>query len=260
MSQGFRRFFPGATDQIPWGSALLSLIPLLFIGPISLVVSYHPGWDPARLPWVLPLYTALAIVMIFLGFILGLLRKFPRWSYPYAILVVILLTFAVTYLINRTPWDINHEGLILLLVVILSFLATRWLPATRPFYANLRHDWTLLSYGLYACTLFLFGTTDHDETPRLNLLVLLPSLVGLLGAVIHLRLASPIRRVAVLLLSMLVGVFLWVLPVFNGMMGSWGAFLVVLGLLLSAWGILVALILAPILINVFIRPKTMPSE
>ncbi len=41
-----------------------------------------------------------------------------------------------------------------LVVVALAILITWWTPITRPFYTNLRRDWTLLSYGLYACTLF----------------------------------------------------------------------------------------------------------
>ncbi len=78
--------------------------------------------------------------------------------------------------------------------------------------------------------------------------------VGLVGALAHLRLASAVHRFAVLLLSMLIGVIFWTFPVFDGMMGSWGGFLQVLGLLLAVSGVLAALILAPILVGVFTRP------
>jgi hypothetical protein len=69
----------------------------------------------------------------------------------------------------------------------------------------------------------------------------------------NLRLASAAQRFAVLLLSMLLGVIFWSLPVFDGMMGSWEGFLVVLGLVLSVCGVLAALILAPMLVGVFTR-------
>ncbi len=81
--------------------------------------------------------------------------------------------------------------------------------------------------------------------------MLLPSLIGILGALAHLRLASAVRRISVLLLSMLVGVLIWWSPVYDGMSGSWAGILVVTGILLSAWGILAALIIAPILVGVF---------
>ena len=248
------QLFPQTSDRTPWGTALLSLAPFFITGPGAILLSYHPWWDPGRWSWVAPLFVIVAVLSIAIGLVLGVLRKFPRWSYPYAVYGVILLTFLATYWINRTPWDINHESLILFLVVGLSILITWSVPITRPFYTNLRRDWTPLSYGLYACTLFLFATQDQDESPTLTLLVLLPSLIALLGALAHLRLASAVQRFAVLLLSMLLGAFIWTLPVFGGMMGSRESFLQALGMLLTIWGILAALILAPILVGVFNRP------
>jgi hypothetical protein len=243
--------FPQTSDQTPWPTALLSMLLFVITGPLAIIQSYHPGWDPQRAPWVFPLVMILGGLAICTGLAIGVVKNFPRWSYPYATYAVFLLTFLATYWINRTPWDINHEGWVLFVVVGVSILVTWWLPAFRPFYANLRRDWTLLSYGLYACTLFILGTHDSDESPVLNLWVVLPSLIGIVGALAHLRLASATRRFGVLLLSMSVGVFIWWSPVFGGMTGTWQGTLVVTGILLMIWGILGALIIAPILVGVF---------
>jgi hypothetical protein len=251
----FSKFFPTSQDQTPWSTALLSLIPLLITGPGMILYSYHPWWDPEKSPAYSIGFIILASIAILIGFSIGMIKKFPRWSYPYTLYVIVMLTFLATYLFNRTPWDINHEGFILLLIVALFILITWKIPAFRPFYANIRQDWTLLSYALYGCTLILLSTNDHDVVPDLNLFVMLPPIIGIVGALAHLRLGSSIQRFAVLLSGMLIGTFLIVLPMFSGMMGSWQSFMVVMGLLLTFWLILGALILAPILVNVSVQPR-----
>ncbi len=243
------QIFPQTSDQTPWPTAILSLVPYLILGPLVTVMSYHPWWDPQQLPWLFTLYIGLACLAISLSFIIGSIRKFPRWSYPSAIYLILMLTFLVTYLVNGTPWDINHEGGILLLVMGLSFLATWLLPPLRPFLANLRLDWTLLSYGMYACSLLLLSSQDHDEVPYLNLLVLFPSIIWILGALAHLRLASARLRVWVLILSVLLGVSIWWSPVIAGNSGSLVGFLVVFGIMMLFFVILAGLVLAPILIG-----------
>jgi len=239
--------FPPASGQTPWRTAILSLVPLVFAGPLAVVHSYHPWWDPQQLPWISSIFVIVAALLLCAGFILGALKKFPRWSYPYAIYVVILITFLATYLVNGTPWDINHEGYILLWVAVLSVLVTAPLPFFRPFYANIRQDWMLLSYGLYAFTLFTLILHDQDVFPRLNFLVLLPSLIGILGALAHLRLASAAQRAGVLILGALAAV---PLTMFTGY-GSWMELLRAAGPVLAVWGVLVGLLLAPILAGTF---------
>ena len=244
------QIFPQTSDQTPWPAAILSLIPYVLLGPLATVMSYHPWWEPIQLPWLNTLFIGLVSLAVGFSFIFGAVQKFPRWSYPSAFYLIILLTFMVTYLVNGTPWDINHEGGILLLVMGLSFLVIWWLPPTRPFITNLRFDWTLLSYGLYACTLMLVSSQDHDEIPYLNLLALLPSIIWLLGALAHLRLSSAKLRVWVLLLSVLLGVSIWWSPVFDGASDSLAGIFVVLGIMISSWVILGGLVIAPILIGV----------
>ena len=243
-------FFPQTNDQTPWPTAVLSLIPYIILGPLAMVMSYHPWWKPEQLPWLFPCYMAAAVLATCLSFIIGIIRKFPRWSYPSAIYLILMLTYLVTYLVNRTPWDVNHEVIILLLVAGLSFLAAWRLKPLKPFLDNLKLDWTTLSYGMYACTLLLVSTQDHDEVPYLNLIALLPSLIWLAGALAHLRLTAAKLRVGVLILSILLGTAIMWLPVFDGMSGSLAGFLIVLSITLVMATVLSGLVLAPILIGV----------
>jgi hypothetical protein len=244
------QIFPRTSDQTSWPTAILSLTPYLILGPLVTVMSYHPWWDPQQLPWVFPLFIGLACLAISLSFIVGAIHKFPRWSYPSAIYLILMLTFLVTYLVNGTAWDINSEGGILFLVMGLLFVLSWLLPPLRPLLANLRLDWTLLSYGMYACSLLLLSSQDHDEVPYLNWVALLPTVIWIAGALAHLRLASAKLRVGVLLLSVLLGLSIWWSPVIAGNSSTLAGFLVVSGIMLAFWAVLAGLVLAPILIGV----------
>jgi hypothetical protein len=247
--------FPQASEQTPVRAALLSLAPFLVAGPLMVVVSYHPWWDPAGARWTDPLAIGAISLLISLGFGIGAMRRFPRWSYPYAFYLLMLLIFAVTYLVNGTPWDINHEPAVALAVIAAAALVMTAVPALRPFYANVRRDWTLLSYGLFAFSMIIFCTQDRDVSPRLTFLVLLPSLITLAGAFLYLRLASTAWRIAALLASTLLGGLVWIVPLFDTMIGSMTDFIVSLRLLLTVWGALGGLLIVPALIAVFTRPR-----
>jgi hypothetical protein len=249
--------FPPTTDQTPWPTALLSLVPLFFIGPVSMILIYRPWPATPDYAWVVPLLVTLQYVLIGAGVLIGVLRRFPRWSYPYVVVAVIYLAF---YYVPRWLASTSLSGikpLIPLLLILLIFLVTRWLPPFRPFYTNLRGDWTLLSYGLYACAIMLLSSQDRDEAPYLTFFVLLPSLIAMASALAHLRLSSAMHKILVLVVSIPLGTFLLWAPVFDGMMHTFAGFLVVLGLTLSFCTVLIALVMAPMLLGVLSRrPKT----
>jgi hypothetical protein len=243
--------FPQTSDRIPLGTALLSMLPLFLAGPFFLIMSYSSSLFPQAPAWLWSFFVAVAVVGIVGGLILGAVRKFPRWSYPYAVYVLIMLTFLVTFLWNGTPWNVNDEMGILLLVAGIFVLVTCRLPLFNTLYANIWRDWTLLSYALYAGTLLFVSIQDHDVTPRLTLLVLLPSLIWIMGALAHLRLASARLRVAVLLLSSLLAYSVWMVPII-GMEHNTLAYLFRMYRFLFDLGwVLAALVVAPVLIGVF---------
>jgi hypothetical protein len=248
-----RQHFPKMAEQTSWFMAILSLVPFILIGPLTPLLTYHPGWDPNALPWISAVRVPLTMGLLFLGFLIGSLRQFPRWSYLYSLYLLILLPLGVIKLFHINP---DLEGYLLMLLVVLVILASRFLPFLRPFFTNIRQDWTLLSYALYACTFFLLSTNDMDESPVYNLQVLLPSLIAWLGALAYLRLADPLKKVGALLGAIVLGVLIWWWPVFGSMSGSLLGLLIVSVLLLFYWIFLGGLILAPILINVLFRRRS----
>ena len=218
-----------------------------------MILIYRPWPATPDYAWVVPLLKTLQFGLIGAGVVLGVLRRFPRWSYPYAVVVVVYITLSYgPRWLSSTSLG-GNRGLIALLLILLVFLVTRWLPPFRPFYTNLREDWTLLSYGLYACAIMMLSSQDRDEAPFLTFFVLLPSLISMAGALAHLRLSSAMHKVLVLVVSIPLGTFLLWAPVFDGMMHTFAGFLVVLALTLSICTVLIALVMAPMLLGVLSR-------
>lgn len=245
--------FPLTTDRTPWPTALLSLVPLFIIGPVSLILMYRPWAAAPGDAWVTPLLITLQYVSIGIGVVIGVLHRFPRWFYPIFITAVFLFASYQVPQWLAYPSISGTRVIIPLLLILLIFLVIRWLPFFRSFYANLRGDWTLLSYGLYALAILLLSTQDKDEAPRLTFLVLLPSLITIAGALAHLRLTSAVHKIAALVVSILLGTFLMLVPVFNGMSHTLSGFLIVLALALTYCAVLIALVMAPMFLGLWSR-------
>jgi hypothetical protein len=201
------------------------------------------------LPWISNLFTALTLLSLLIGFVLGIIHKFPRWSYPYSFYGLVILAYLLAFIIENKPLVFNQNGYFLYLAIFLWLMVTGLWPAFRPFYVNLSHDWTLLSYCLFAGTFFVILIHDRDEVPYWNILVLLSSLPPLAGALAHLRLPSAAGRVAVLLVSMILGIFVWILPIFDEVKDSAGISQIY-NRFFGVSGVLAALILGPIVIGV----------
>ncbi len=244
--------FPLSRDRTPWGAALLSLLPFMIVGPMSLINSYLPELGLDMKPLTFSLVMVIDFLLMSAGFILGLFKRFPRWSYPFVVLWIGLITVLITWPANRLS-PIRNGPLVLIATALLFVLATYRLRSFRPFYQNIGQDWTVLSYGLFAFTILVFSGTDKDESPVLTFSVLLPSLLTIAGALVHLRLNSAILRVAVLVMSTNLSFLLMYLPVFNGMDGSLFGFLAVCFVVIGLWALFSALILSPILVSVYQR-------
>jgi hypothetical protein len=241
------RYFPTTTDRVPWTTALLSLIPLFIAGPVRVIVFFTPEFSPVGRS---PLYLAflgLSALLLLAGVVVGAVKKSPRWSYPYGLSLAFLLSILVQYLSYLNGWK-PADGFGIALLVLVPILAFLWLPPFRTFYANIRQDWTLLSYALYGLVLYLLAGIDSDETPTLNLLVLLPSLLSLCGALAYLRVGQGMGRIAALLAATFIGMFFFWLPVFQGMVSMWASVGMGLFLLLGSWVILGGILLSPLLV------------
>jgi hypothetical protein len=202
--------FPTTSDQTPWPTALLSLLPFLITGTLGIILGYQPGWQPQQLQQVsqpffwFQLVSALAVAA---GLVAGMVKKFPRWAYPYPFYLAFALNILLMSAAYMFGWGYNWHNTFLPFLAVLLVVLT--LPGLRSFYSNIAKDWTLLSYGLYGLVLFILAGVDKDESPRLTLLVLLPSLITLASALAHLRIRSAVLRIAVLLAGTFAGLFFW---------------------------------------------------
>lgn len=235
---------PSASDQTPWTTALLSLIPFFVAGPLRIILYFQPGWMPQ---FHSPLYFLLLLItsmMILIGLGLGAARKFPRWVYPYPIHLAFALSDLLLYTNTLFGWKIALINNFLVFLVLIFLIL--WLPELRSFYKNITLDWTLLSYAFYGFVLFLLFTIDQEETPTLTFLVLLPSLIGLLIAFAHLRIRSVSKRMLVLVVGSLIGWFFLLLAIFYGMSSNWNEIGMLLGLFLIYGAVVTVFLIAPI--------------
>lgn len=234
--------FPSTSDRTPWLAALLSLLPFFIAGPLRIILSYQPGWMPREHSLYYLLILLLSSLAVTGGFAIGIIKKFPRWAYPYAIYLAFSLYLLLGYALYLFHGSIWQDNFYLFLAAIFLIL---WLPPFRSFYRRILQDWTLLTYSLYGFFLYLFASLDYEETPLLSLLVLLPSLLALSAALAHLRIRSSFVRIAVLLAGASAGLFFWLLPVFQGLVHSWIGVGMGLFLLPTCWIIQASILLAP---------------
>jgi hypothetical protein len=235
-------FFPSTSDQTSWIAALLSLLPFFIAGPLRIILSYQPGWMPREGSLLYLLFLLLSSLVVASVFVLGAVKKFPRWSYPYAVYLAFAFYLLAGYALYLFHWSIFQNNFFLFLAVILFVL---WLPGFRWFYRNILRDWTLLTYGLYGLVLYLLASLDYDESPSLSLFVLLPSLLALGSALAHLRIRSAFLRIVALLAGTFAGLFCWLLPISQGMISVWIGAFIMLFMLLAFGIILAAILMAP---------------
>lgn len=235
-------FFPSTSDQTSWLAALLSLLPFFIAGPLRIILSYQPGWTPREGSLLYLSFLLLSFLVVAGGFALGAVKKSPRWFYPYAVCLAFAFYLLGGYALYLFHWSLLQNNFFLFLAAILFIL---WLPGFRSFYRNILRDWTLLTYGLYGLVLYLLASLDYEESPSLSLFVLLPSLLALGSALAHLRIRSAFLRIVALLAGTFAGLFIWLLPISQGMISVWiGAFFLFF-MPLTFGIILAAILMAP---------------
>ena len=194
-------FAPGTRSE-----AWAALVPFLFFGALQTLLGYFYVLDFAP-SWLVKLY-AILFWSFGLGlFVLGFIKRFPRWFMPY---IGAPMPFISLWLFNvvieklqgvwwyRLPFFLSAfmlEGLLwmgLVFMLILFLALTNLIPKSR-FYRRLREDWTLVSFIVYgAVPLALVFTFDEyrNEEPYMFLSLLLLAAGGWL----YLRNDEPRKR------------------------------------------------------------------
>jgi hypothetical protein len=202
---------PVGKERLSWAETLAGLWPFLIFGPVSILLAYPYPMPEWRV--VLSSRILMASVALFpLGLGIGWFKRWPRWSYPYLGLALLVLGGFVGNAIFRAVFEVGPEwpvwpqvmiaiGVFALTIGVLLLAARAWRPL-RSFYEGVRRDWTQLSFGLFVSAGILFGLIEHEEDPALTVFVFFPSLIVLLGAFVYLRSATKVQRILALLISL----------------------------------------------------------
>jgi len=179
-------------------SVLLAVFPFI---PLSIGVAiyrYAHNWEANA--WVS--FGSLLLILVLL--VAGWIKDFPRWSYPYAILI---LAFFLVMLVGRDSDMSFSENLIFKLNVLGPFmllftslwLLTRHLRPLPHFFQHLRQDGTLFSLCIYSLLpLLISGIFSGLRTSQVAPFLAAATLVSAAGAGLFMLLPQAGQRLALL--------------------------------------------------------------
>jgi hypothetical protein len=150
-------------------------------------------------------------LILLLGLSIGWVRGFPRWSFGYASLVLILtLEWAGKRGLDLWPLRVKYDGstigwsawLPFLATVVVVLLLTRSLRPLRQLVVGIWNDWTRLSLALFGLVTWMSLWYEGMHHPYLNVFILATTLVLSVGAGAYARIKGSWQRVAMLLLTL----------------------------------------------------------
>ena len=246
-----------AHGQSSWGETLAGVLPFLAFG-LGMIIHEILPRDLVAGPIGFWCYVVLYIIGV-IGLGIGWVKGFPRWSYPYAGLVLFIKGWWGDRDNLSGRLFVGPTSAILFWVMVgIVLLVTRSLRPLGQFFKRIWHDWTLLSFGLYSIMLLVLLNFAFDfVTGTYPLPYPVVSSLVLAGvALVYLRSSRITQRVFTLL---------------AGMTLCWAVATVEVAIylhrasklprywagdirdMLSYWGVQMALILAPAVLGLFRR-------
>jgi hypothetical protein len=198
-----------------WAETLAGMT-LFLISGLGLILNEVPH------DWVVPLWLthlAGALLLAYLlvpaiGFGIGWIRGFPRWSYPYlglALLVSLYMMNVATpglrifnYTFGRNDLWGWRAWIPVSVMVVIALLITRSLRPLLKLFTNIWEDWTLLTFGMFGFMPLLIGI-GFDEVDRLYSLPFMVALTFFMvgTALAYLRSTHQWQRVLALLIGII---------------------------------------------------------
>jgi hypothetical protein len=208
-----------------WREVLAALAPFLLLGIVPSLLGLSP------LSGRLGIVVGIAVLSILGGSvlafgILGLVKGLPRWVLPYGgILLATVTASGLGFLLwklqspfwppkAKDHWFARHvayqgviwSGIVILPSVLVMIAAL--LSPLQPIYRRIRHDWTLVSFGLYGSALPAL-VLSFDDYRRVEPYMLAAMILLAVGGWLYLRGERPWQRVLSLIggltLAMAVG-------------------------------------------------------
>jgi hypothetical protein len=213
-----------------WADALAGTVPFVIIG-LATTLMESPWVVFPRSLWLGRLGAGLFFVgylVLSIGFGVGWVKGFPRWSYPYTGYVMV---FALYMMSVATPglrifghafqrnelWG-WRSWIPFLVIAAIALLLTRSLRPLLRLVVNVWEDWTQLSFGLYGMMpLAVWLAFDEvDNSYQLPYMLLL-TLILAEGALVYMRCTHTWQRA----LALLVGTTLAVMVAAVGTVVYW---------------------------------------
>jgi hypothetical protein len=234
---------------------------LFLVAGLELALGEIPHYG-SLFAWLPSLRTMLLLGLLVLsavGFGVGWIQDFPRWSYPYVMLMVMfnlylmdvttpelrIFTFANDDLWGWRVWIPGATMAVTALIISRSLH-----PAVRLF-ANVWEDWTLLTWGMFGAMPLLIAIS-FDKVDKLYSLpfMLFLTVVMASTAIAYLRSRRTWQQLAALLVGILITVsVVAVAPTLYWPENGWGS---LPGLLLGAV-VVVATMFSPVFIGLLHR-------
>ncbi len=183
-----------------WAAALIAALYFFLAGLDLLSANIPPDWSVAGLQrgTDIPFWDTLfwfGLLVPAIAFAVAWVRGFPRWSYPYT---GGLLVYSLYMMNTSTPLSRQlgypNQGwgwrawLPFLIAFLAGLLITRSLRPARTFFANIRRDWTLATFAMFAWLPLLIAMV-FDEIGRSykNILMLLLMAIMIITALLYMR-------------------------------------------------------------------------
>jgi hypothetical protein len=208
------------TDEIySWHSALAGSLLFIVYGLVLILGEIPPEWKLQGLvTFLYGIFFVFGLLLPSIGFGVGWVRGFPRWSFPYLGMMLFLATYlqrvstpglriGTLEFFGDEAWG-WRAWIPCLAATLIALSVTRFSSAPlRGLLRRVWEDWTLLSFAMFGCLplLAIFGFEEIEYLYSLPFMLLL-SILLLLTAVIYLHARLFWQRV----LSLLLGTLLFV--------------------------------------------------
>jgi hypothetical protein len=185
-------------------------IPFMVFGLFLILLEIPMEWDlPAWFDTVAGFALVLLLIVPAIGFGIGWVQKFPRWSYPYAGMAFLMALYIANVttpglnilgypIFGREPWGLR-SCIPLGAAVLIALAISRSFRSFGRLFTNLWDDWSILSYSMVGFLPLLIAV-EFDEIDRLySLYFMVPLAVLLVGMVVfYLRSLHTWQRVLAL--------------------------------------------------------------
>ena len=240
-----------------WTTTLVAVIPFIYLGLVLIFSELPHEWMIPSWARSLGNYLLIGtIAFLPIGFCIGWIQGFPRWSYPY---VGQFLLFSLYMMRQPTPGVLFGKGLLrwrawipLLVIAVLSLLVTRSFYSLKRFLINISADWTVLTFGMFGFMPLLIAII-YDEMDRLYSLyfMVVLTLLMVVTVIVYMQSSNHKKRVS----ALVVGIFLTTTIAVSGPAWFWFNQMKATFWPVVIAGIVIYLIMfSPALIGIFHKP------